>query len=52
MPYWYSTAEINPDWYTSRLSQSGNKRITNVSRFFSKRNLFVISALWEKNAKH
>jgi hypothetical protein len=34
MPYWYSTAEINPDWYTSRLSQSGNKRITNVSRFF------------------
>jgi len=48
IPYWYPTTEINPEWYTSKLSQSGDKKITDVSRFFSKRNLLVISAFWDK----
>ena len=51
IPYWIPTNEINADWYTSRLSQSGPKKIKDVSRFFSKRNLLIISAFMDSISK-
>ena len=43
---WYPVEEIDPEGYSAKLAQLGDKAITDVSRFLSKRNLMVFSDLW------
>ena len=45
---WYPTKKIDPEGYSARLAQLGDKSITDVSRFLSKRNLIVLSDLWSR----
>jgi 16S rRNA G966 N2-methylase RsmD len=46
--YWYPTDMVNPDWYSARLGQLGQKKITSVDKFLAKRNLWIYSALFAK----
>ncbi|PKO16711.1 MAG: hypothetical protein CVU39_07760 [Chloroflexi bacterium HGW-Chloroflexi-10] len=48
LPYWYPTDKVDPDWYSARLGQLGQKRINSVDKFLSKRNLWIYSALFSK----
>jgi DNA modification methylase/predicted RNA-binding Zn-ribbon protein involved in translation (DUF1610 family) len=45
---WYPRDAVNPDGYSARLAQLGDKGITDVSRFLSRRNLIVFADLWER----
>ncbi len=45
---WHPADEINPEGYSAKLAQLGDKAITDVSRFLSKRNLIVFSDLWSR----
>jgi DNA modification methylase len=45
---WYPTDPINPQGYSARLAQLGDKAITDVSRFLSRRNLFIFADLWDR----
>ncbi len=45
---WYPTDTIDPDGYSAKLAQLGNKEITNISRFLTERNLLVFSDLWKR----
>jgi DNA modification methylase len=45
---WYPTDSINPEGYSATLAQLGDKAITDVSRFLSRRNLVIFSDLWER----
>ena len=45
---WYPIERIDPGRYSARLAQLGDKAITDVSRFLSKRNLIVFSDLWSR----
>ena len=48
VPSWFPTDPVNPDGYSAKLAQLGNKAITDVSRFLSKRNCVVLADLWER----
>lgn len=48
VPTWFPTAMVNPDGYSAKLAQLGDKAITDVSRFLSKRNRIVLADLWER----
>lgn len=48
IPYWYPTDAVNPDWYSARLGQLGQKKIDRVDKFLSRRNLWVYSALFSR----
>jgi hypothetical protein len=45
---WYPTDSIHPDGYSAKLAQLGDKQITDVSRFMSRRNLTVFGDLWHR----
>jgi hypothetical protein len=45
---WYPTDAIDPNGYSARLAQLGDKQITDVSRFLSRRNLTVFADLWDR----
>ena len=45
---WFPTDKINVEGYTAKLAQLGDKGITDVSRFLSKRNLIIFSDLWNR----
>jgi DNA modification methylase len=45
---WCPTDPIDPDGYSARLAQLGDKAITDVSRFLSRRNLIIFADLWER----
>jgi 16S rRNA G966 N2-methylase RsmD len=47
-PDWYPTDPINPEGYSAKLAQLGDKAITDVSRFLSRRNLVVFADLWAR----
>jgi len=48
IPTWYPADRLNPDGYSAKLAQLGDKAITDVSRFLSTRNLIVFSDLWSR----
>lgn len=48
VPYWYPADMINPEGYSAKLAQLGDKAISDISRFLSKRNLIVFSDLWSR----
>lgn len=48
---WYPQDKINPDGYSAKLAQLGDKAINDVSRFLSRRNLLVFADLWERVGK-
>jgi DNA modification methylase/transposase-like protein len=50
VPHWFPKDRINPNGYSAKLAQLGDKAITDVSRFLSKRNLIVFSDLWYRTA--
>ena len=43
---WFPTVEINPDGYSAKLAQLGDKAITDVSRLLGPNNLAIFSDLW------
>ncbi len=45
---WYPVNKLNPEGYSAKLAQLGDKAITDISRFLSKRNLFVFSDVWSR----
>ena len=45
---WYPVDPVDTTRYAAKLAQLGDKRITDVSKFLSKRNLLVFSNLWSK----
>jgi DNA modification methylase len=45
---WHPTDPINPAGYSATLAQLGDKALTDVSRFLSRRNLVIFSDLWER----
>ncbi len=45
---WFPKDAIDPDGYSAKLAQLGNKRITDISKFLSSRNLIVYSDLWNR----
>jgi DNA modification methylase len=45
---WFPSDMIDPDGYSARLAQLGDKAITDISRFLSRRNLLVFSDLWTR----
>ena len=48
---WYPKDIIDPDGYSAKLAQLGNKNISDISKFLSTRNLIVFSDLWERMSK-
>src|SRR5690606_27163242 len=48
VPSWYPREQIDPNGYSAKLAQLGQKGITDTSRFLSKRNLIIFSDLWER----
>lgn len=48
---WYPTDPVDPGGYTAKLAQLGNKNISDVSRFLSKRNLIIFADLWNRAMK-
>jgi len=48
VPSWFPTDTVNPHGYSAKLAQLGDKAITDVSRFLSKRNRIVLADLWER----
>ncbi len=47
-PKWIPKDSINPDGYSAKLAQLGNKNLTDISRFLSDRNLIVYADLWDR----
>lgn len=45
---WVPSDAIDPDGYSAKLAQLGDKGITDVSRFLSKRNTIVFADLWSR----
>ncbi len=45
---WYPQDTLSPDGYSAKLAQLGEKAVTEVSRFLSKRNLIVFADLWAR----
>jgi 16S rRNA G966 N2-methylase RsmD len=45
---WYPRDPVDPDAYSAKLAQLGDKQITDVSAFLSPRNLIVFADLWER----
>lgn len=45
---WYPRDAVDPGGYTARLAQLGDKGVTDVSRFLSRRNRIVFADLWER----
>ena len=48
---WKPNDAIDPDGYSAKLAQLGDKGITDVSRFLSDRNCLVFSDLWDRVSK-
>lgn len=48
---WFPTDQINIAGYSAKLAQLGDKGITDVSKFLSKRNLIIFADLWSRVAK-
>ena len=48
IPTWFPSDMIDPEGYSARLAQLGDKAITDISLFLSKRNLLVFSDLWAR----
>jgi DNA modification methylase len=48
---WYPRDPVDPSGYSAKLAQLGQKAITDVSRFLSKRNLIIFADLWSRVAK-
>lgn len=46
----YPVDAIDPERYSAKLAQLGNKQITNISRFLSDRNLLIYSDLYNRIA--
>lgn len=45
---WFPEDSIDPEGYSAKLAQLGNKKITDISKFLSTRNLLVYSDLWKR----
>jgi DNA modification methylase len=45
---WYPKESINPEGYSAKLAQLGNKAIDEINKFLSTRNLIVFADLWER----
>lgn len=45
---WYPTDRVNPDGYSAKLAQLGDKKIRDISYFLSARNRLVFSDLWAR----
>jgi len=45
---WHPRDAVDPAGYSARLAQLGAKRITDVSRYLSPRNLLVFADLWQR----
>ena len=45
---WYPTDPINPNGYSAKLAQLGDKAVRDVSRFLSRRNLIIFADLWRR----
>lgn len=50
--YWVPTDPIDPNGYSAKLAQLGDKAITDVSRFLSDRNRVVFADLWQRVSAH
>jgi len=48
---WYPKESINPEGYSAKLAQLGNKAIGDISKFLSTRNLIVFADLWDRSNK-
>ena len=48
---WFPTDQLNVAGYSAKLAQLGDKGITDVSKFLSKRNLIIFADLWSRVAK-
>ena len=44
---WVPDEPIDPDGYSAKLAQLGDKEITDISRFLSPRNRLIFSRMWE-----
>lgn len=45
---WVPKDQINPDGYSAKLAQLGDKQITDITKFLSERNLMIFSSMWQK----
>lgn len=45
---WFPTDPIDPNGYSAKLAQLGDKAITDVSRFLSRRNLIIFADMWAR----
>ena len=45
---WHPTDPVDPNGYSAKLAQLGNKGITDVSRFLSERNRLVYADIWQR----
>ena len=45
---WFPSDSVNPDGYSARLAQLRDKKISDVSRYMTKRNRIVFSDLWKR----
>ena len=45
---WYPTDPVDPNGYSAKLAQLGDKGLTDVSRFLSERNRLVYADLWHR----
>jgi len=50
-PSWYPTDQIDPNGYSAKLAQLGDKAIRDISKFLSERNRIVFSDLWARVAE-
>lgn len=48
---WYPKDSIDPNGYSAKLAQLGNKSIDDISKFLSTRNLIIYSDLWSRMLK-
>ncbi len=48
MQTWHPDDEINPEGYSAKLAQLGAKKISDVSKLLSPRNLRIFSELWSR----
>ena len=50
-PSWYPTDQIDPNGYSAKLAQLGDKAIRDISKFLSERNRLVFSDFWARVAE-
>lgn len=48
IPDWYPTDAIDPEGYSAKLAQLGDKAIDTIDRLLSRRNLIVFADLWAR----